>query len=170
MHSCMATSFLQELVELLAIEAAAEKRAADERRQAASSTQAEVSGLTLIDLAIDDEEPGLGQQYLLTLVKRNRTLELPWNRLRGGMPVLLSEQTTHESVRAVVVRRDRTSIQVAVGDLVDGDDFRLDLASDEITRRRQTEALRNAEAAERGLGPPPSPPCAGRRSTGSCRP
>ena len=146
----MATSFLQDLVELLAMEAAAEKRAADERRQAASSTQAEVSGLTLIDLAIDDEEPGLGQQYLLTLVKRNRTLELPWNRLRGGMPVLLSEQTTHESVRAVVVRRDRASIQVAVGDLVDGDDFRLDLASDEITRRRQTEALRNAEAAERG--------------------
>ena len=63
-------------------------------------------------------EPGVGGQTLLTLVKRNRTLRLPWNRLRVGSPVLLSpEDTAGDSERGVVTGQNRDSIEVAVDDV-----------------------------------------------------
>jgi len=130
------------------MESVAEKQQIDERRQRRTKADAEKSGETLLDLAITHHESGLGGRTLLTLVKRNRTLRLPWNRLRVGAPVVLSSEGAEgESQQGVVSARRRDSIEVSVDDWPEGDRFRLDLAADEITRKRQTAALRAVENA-----------------------
>jgi ATP-dependent RNA/DNA helicase IGHMBP2 len=132
----------------LKMESVAEKQQIDERRQRRTKADAEKSGETLLDLAITHHESGLGGRTLLTLVKRNRTLRLPWNRLRVGAPVVLSSEGAEgESQQGVVSARRRDSIEVSVDDWPEGDRFRLDLAADEITRKRQTAALRAVENA-----------------------
>jgi superfamily I DNA and/or RNA helicase len=132
----------------LKMESVAEKQQIDERRQRRTKADAEKSGETLLDLAITHHESGLGGRTLLTLVKRNRTLRLPWNRLRVGAPVVLSSEGAEgESQQGVVSARSRDSIEVSVDDWPEGDRFRLDLAADEITRKRQTAALRAVENA-----------------------
>ena len=146
----MAIDHLRRLAALIQLEADAEKRQAAERLAAKSPAAAELTGDAIVDLALEDEQPGLGQRFVLTLVKRNRSLELPWTRLRGGSPVLLSESEGEECTRGVVVRRDRRSIQVSVDELPSGDRFRLDLSADEITRQRQLDALDRADKSERG--------------------
>lgn len=84
----------------------------------------------------------------MTLVKRNRTLQLPWNRLRVGSPVVMTpDNPSTESQHGVVSARDRNSIEVALEDWPEGDGFRVDLAADEITRKRQQAALRAASKA-----------------------
>jgi ATP-dependent RNA/DNA helicase IGHMBP2 len=130
----------------LEMESEAEKQQIDERRERRSKADAENSGETLLDLAITHHESGLGGRTLLTLVKRNRTLRLPWNRLRVGSPVVLSsEDSDGESRQGVVSARRRDSIEVSVDDWPEGDRFRLDLSPDEITRKRQAAALRAAQ-------------------------
>jgi superfamily I DNA and/or RNA helicase len=132
----------------LKMESAAETEQIDERRKRRSKADAEKSGETLLDLVITNHEPGLGGRTRLTLVKRNRTLRLPWNRLRVGAPVVLSSQDTEgDSQQGVVSARRRDFIEVSVDDWPEGDRFRLDLAADEITRKRQTAALRVIEKA-----------------------
>jgi ATP-dependent RNA/DNA helicase IGHMBP2 len=97
---------------------------------------------------ITDHEPGLGGRTVVTLVKRNRTLQLPWNRLRVGSPVVMTpDNPSTESQHGVVSARDRNSIEVALEDWPEGDGFRVDLAADEITRKRQQAALRAASKA-----------------------
>lgn len=99
-------------------------------------------------MVITGHEPGLGGRTLLTLVKRNRTLRLPWNRLRVGAPVVLSTENADEDSRhGVVSARRGDSIEVSVDERPEGDRFRLDLSPDEITRRRQSAALRTIEQA-----------------------
>ena len=138
----------QRLANWLKMESEAERRQIEERRQGRKKADAEKSGETLLDLAITQQEPGLGGRTLLTLVKRNRTLRLPWNRLRVGAPVVLSpEDVNGDSRQGVVSARRRESIEVSVEESPDGDRFRLDLAADEITRKRQAAALRAAKNA-----------------------
>ena len=132
------------------MESEAESIRLAQRRLEQDSKFAERSGETLLDLVIDDHQIGLGGRILLTLVKRNRTLDLPWTRLKVGSPVLLSstETSDSDSVQAVVSARRRGHIQVAVNDWPNGEVFRIDLTADEITRRRQRVALaavRNAK-------------------------
>jgi hypothetical protein len=142
-------------------DSAAEAQRLAERRQLRTRATMEHSGETLIDLAIDDHRMGLGGRHLFTLVKRNRTLALPWNRLRIGSPVVLSvpEQDGRRESRVsnrrakppddrragpfpgVVSARNVRSIQVAVDHWIEGDLFDLDLAADEITRNRERAAL-----------------------------
>ncbi|MCP4191982.1 MAG: AAA family ATPase [Planctomycetaceae bacterium] len=141
---------LQRLADLISVEAEAEKQLAADRLVGKSPAVAESNGEALVDLAIEDESPGLGQRFVVSFVKRNRSLDLPWTRLRVGSPVLLSEVESDESVRGVVVRRDRRVIQVSVDELPMGERFRLDLAADEITRQRQIDAMNRAGKAERG--------------------
>ncbi len=137
-----ADQHFQRLTAWLQLESEAEKQQIDERRRRGSRADLERSGETLLDLAIAGQEPGLGGRTRLTLVKRNRTLDLPWNRLRVGAPVVLScEDDGEESQHGVVSARRRDSIEVAVGQWPEGDRFRLDLSPDEITRRRQAAAL-----------------------------
>jgi len=144
----------ERLAHWLKLESAAETERIAERRRRATSKDVERSGETLLDLAIDDHQTGLGGRYLLTLVKRNRTLHLPWNRLRVGSPVVLSTQGTaaDETYQGVVSARNTGSIQVAVQHWPNGDRFRIDLSADEVTRRRQKAAMKTAEEARGRLG------------------
>ena len=125
------------------LEAEAETQRLAERRQRSSGKRAEQSGEALLDLAVEDHQIGLGGRFLLNLVKRNRTLTLPWNRLRVGSPVVLSveDDPDSESCHGIVSARNQQTIQVAVNEWPDGDRFRLDLSPDEVTRKRQKAAL-----------------------------
>jgi ATP-dependent RNA/DNA helicase IGHMBP2 len=89
----------------------------------------------------------------LTLVKRNRTLRMPWNRFRVGTPVVLSPDGADGDSRQGVVSACRgDAVEVSVDEWPEGDRFRLDLAPDEITRKRQAAALGAAEAARGRTG------------------
>ncbi len=137
----------------LNLESEAEKEQIDQRRRRGSKADAEKSGETLLDLVITNHESGLGGQTLVTLVKRNRTLRLPWNRLRVGTPVVLSaEDDSGESQQGVVSAQRRDSIEVSVEEWPEGDQFRLDLSPDEVTRRRQAAALRTIAQASGRIG------------------
>lgn len=137
----------------LKLESEAETKQIKERRRRGTKADAEKSGETVLDLVITHHEPGLGGRTLLTLVKRNRTLRLPWNRLRVGAPVVLSpDDAGGDSRHGVVSARRSDSIEVSVDEWPEGDRFRLDLSPDEITRKRQEAALRAAEKARGRTG------------------
>ncbi|QDU92820.1 AAA domain-containing protein [Lignipirellula cremea] len=130
------------------MESEAEIRQIEERRQRSALSNAEKSGETLLDLVIVHDEPGLGGRSLVTFMKRNRSLRLPWNRLRVGAPVVLSpDGASGESQHGVVSARRGDSIEVSVDDWPEGDRFRIDLSADEVTRKRQEAALRVVEGA-----------------------
>ena len=143
----------QRLLRWLELESEAEAKQLDERRRSGAKADAEKSGDTLRDLAMTHHEPGVGGELLLTLVKRNRTLRLPWNRLRVGSPVVLSaEDSVEDSQRGVITAQSRDSIEVSVPDWPDGERFRLDRSSDEVTRKRQEAALHSARQARGRTG------------------
>ncbi|MFC1759632.1 AAA domain-containing protein [Planctomycetota bacterium] len=125
------------------MESEAEALRLAQRRREQNTKFAERSGETLLDLVVDDHRVGLGGRFILTLVKRNRTLGLPWTRLRVGSPVLLSctDDPELDPTQAVVSSRSTTKIQIAANDWPEGEVFRLDLSADEITRRRQRTAI-----------------------------
>lgn len=131
------------------LETEAERERLAERRMTRSRADAERRGETLLDLAIADHDTGLGGRFLLTFVKRNRTLELPWNRFRIGSPVLIStdDREPGPATFGVVSRRTQQSLQVATEDWPEGDVFRLDMSSDEVTRARQLAAMNSVLAA-----------------------
>ncbi len=140
----------QQLLKWLKMESEAEAKQLEERRQRGSKTDAEKTGDTLLDLVITHHEPGVGGQTLLTLVKRNRSLQLPWNRLRVGSPIVLASMTaTRNSERGVVTSQRREFIEIAVSDWPDSEQFRLDLSSDEVTRKRQEAAIRAVQKAKK---------------------
>ena len=125
------------------MEAAAELQQLALRQQQRTRQNAERSGETIIDLAIDDHQTGLGGRYLFTFVKRNRTLNLPWNRLRVGAPVVITplDDDEEEPQIGVVSARNVNSIHFAVDTWVSGKLFDLDLAADEVSRSRERVAL-----------------------------
>jgi ATP-dependent RNA/DNA helicase IGHMBP2 len=91
----------------------------------------------------------LGGRHLFTFVKRNRTLNLPWNRLRVGSPVVVSSADDEDESpqNGVVSARSNRSIQVAVDNWISGDVFDLDLAGDEVSRNRERLALQAVSQA-----------------------
>ena len=135
----------------LEMESEAERKRMIERRRDRSQKNAEARGDTLVDLVISDHRMGLGGRFLVTFVKRNRTLDLPWNRFRVGSPVIASEDETEgDSGYGIVCSRESGSIEVAFDEWPDGDRFRLDLSMDEITRNRQMTALNSVQNARAG--------------------
>lgn len=120
-----------------------------EHRRTRTRQTAERGGETILDLAIEDHEMGLGGRHLFTFVKRNRTLNLPWNRLRVGSPVVVSPigDDAESPQSGVVSARNQRSIQVAVEHWTSGDQFDVDLAGDEISRNRERAALQAVSAA-----------------------
>ncbi len=136
------------------MESAAEAQRLTERRKRRHAADAEKSGETIVDLAISDCDVGLAGRHLVNLVKRNRTLRLPWNRLRVGAPVVVSPSDVDSDAvyQGVVSRRNDEFIQVALQELPDGDNFRIDLSADEITRRRQMQAIQTVHNATGRLG------------------
>lgn len=139
----------QRLADWIGLESVAEAERLNERRKRQSGPDAEKSGETLLDLVVTDEDAGLGGRYLITLVKRNRTLQLPWNRLRVGSPVVVttSDDSSGDACQGVVTAINRKSIQVAVNDYPDAERLRIDLSPDEITRKRMLNALKRANDA-----------------------
>ena len=133
----------------LEMEGQAERDRLDERRRTQSSTTAERSGETLLDLVVRSHTTGLGGRYLLTLAKRRSPDRMPWHRFKVGSPIILSEQSDSEgeSFAGVVSGRQSDCLEVAVDDWPSGDRFRLDLSPDEITRKRQSAALQKADKA-----------------------
>ncbi len=142
---------------------------------------AEQGGETLLDLAIEDHRTGLGGRHLFTFVKRNRTLNLPWNRLRIGSPVVVTplEQADESPQSGVVSARSVKSIQVALDHWISGSRFDLDLSTDEVSRNRERAALQAVAAARGRLGElrqillgdlDPGMPSAGSRGFANSRP
>lgn len=141
----------QRLARLLALEAEAEAARVVERTRRLSAADAERAGLAVVGLVADDQDAGLGGRYLVKFVKRSRA-QLPWSRLDAGSPVVLSSPSGQSPpYRGVISHRDRETLWVAFAsppdDLDEHNDWRLDLAHDEIARLRQQTAMRRAEAA-----------------------
>ena len=113
------------------------------RHKTPQFARAEKTGASLVGLTIRDETTGLGGRALITLGKRDLSLPLPWTRLNTGSPILLSEEKTDEgnSVRGLVSRRDRQTIEVALAYSPETEaerpTWRIDLATDEVARDRQ---------------------------------
>jgi superfamily I DNA and/or RNA helicase len=142
------------LARLLDMEAEAEKQETLRELERHTPAEAEALGNSLINLVIRDEDSGLGGRFLLTFGKRNQNLSLPWNRLRTGSPVILSEEgkTNSEGWRGIVSRAQRDSIQVAFNQWPEADEssstFRLDRSTDEVGRQRQRQAMDKARDAK----------------------
>ena len=132
----------RHLARLMGLEAAAESEQLQQRFQRISPAAAERIGNSLIQLVIQDEFAGLGGRWLVMLGKRNQQANLPWTRLRVGSPVQLTEENSpaNQGWRGVVSLLRRDAIQIALTDWPAAENerptFRLDLAADEIARRR----------------------------------
>ena len=141
--------YFDQMAQWIDWESQAEKERLIQRRERRKAADAEKSGETLLDLAITDHEVGLGGRYLFSFVKRNRTLTLPWNRLKVGSPVSISDMGESEQpINGVVSRRDNQTIQVATSHWVEGQRLRLDLSPDEVSRKRMLSALKTANVAK----------------------
>lgn len=133
------------LMQALDWEADEEARRFADRLALRDSRTAEKSGESLLDLAVVDVDAGLGQNVLVTFRKRNRQAALPWHRLKVGSPVLVSTQSSHVVTQAGVVSSRRSEqLQVSMSSVPQGDRFRIDLSTDEISRKRQQAALVDA--------------------------
>ncbi len=137
------------LLQLLALESSAEEARIVERSKRLSPAQAEQAGDALVDMVADDEDLGLGGRTIVTFVKRNRTLALPWTRLGTGSPVVITATDPPEAghVRGVVCERRDSTIRVALperDELPEAEVFRLDASRDEVTNERQRSALKRA--------------------------
>lgn len=152
--TAISDSHFVQMAEWLALEAEAEAERMAERIRSQRSSQAERSGESLLDLVIADHQSGIGGHHLLTLVKRNRQLNLPWHRLKAGSPILLSSypDAGQDSLTGVVSARSPNSIQVAVDRWPEMNRFRVDLTSDEVTRQRQLAAITIAQTSRGRLG------------------
>jgi superfamily I DNA and/or RNA helicase len=146
--------YFQRLTRLMDLEADAEKQELLTELQRRSPAEAEASGNSLIHLVVREENAGLGGRVLLTLGKRNQTIELPWTRLGTGTPVVLSEEApTPPSAgwRGVVSRVNREGIEVALSQWPESESdrpaYRLDRSTDEVSRQRMRQALENSRLA-----------------------
>src|SRR5262245_66467642 len=137
------------LSRLLDLEAAAE------REQAARTGDEDGEGRALTGLVIRDEDAGLGGRLLLSFGTRDTTQPLPPTRLQPGSPVLLKCPNDGEpvAVRGVVFERTPSTLRVAIDDsddsLPEDKTWRIELATDEIARRRQKSAMESAKHAKR---------------------
>jgi hypothetical protein len=138
------------LARLLELEATAETSRSD---GAAPEFDPSRSGKILTGLVIAGEDSGLGGRCILTLARRNRDLELPWNRLEPGTPVVMIADADAERWRAIVCERDRLRISIALDEPPEGTDrfssFSLRVSADQLSRQRQVAALDRVRSAVR---------------------
>ena len=110
-----------------------------------SDRSIEAQGDTLMHMVISDHRTGLGGRVIATFVKSHSQALLPWNRFRVGAPVVASdEESLMDVANGVVCGRNSTSLEVVFDDWPEGRAFRLELSADEITRRRQQDAMHQA--------------------------
>ncbi len=135
------------------MESKAEILRMEERRKIQNTSDAEKSGETILDLVVTDHVHGLGGHQLVTFMRRNETLSMPWHRLRVGSPVVVSPyREPGKSESGVVSRKKHDSIQVALDRWPNADRYRIDLSADEVTRQRQLAAIMTAKDARGRLG------------------
>ncbi len=153
------TQYFGNLSLLLDLEAEAEKREAVREQTKLTPLEAEATGNCLIQLVIREEGYGLGGHFLLGFGKRNENLSLPWTRLGVGSPVIVTEENRSSSGaengwRGIVSSIRRDAIQVAVNQFIETESerptFRIDRATDEISRARQRQAMEFARGASGG--------------------
>jgi len=134
----------------LKLESEAERERLASRRESRkargmSDRSIEAQGDTLMHMVIADHRTGLGGRTIAMFVKRQPKAPLPWNRFRVGAPVVASdEETLMDVANGVVCGRNASSIEVVFDDWPEGKFFRLELSSDEITRKRQQDAMQQA--------------------------
>lgn len=144
---------VEQLIDWIDQESAAQAKQLDERRQRSGDGGAERTGETLLDMALVDTRPGLAGATIATFVKRNRERGLPPNRFRVGTPVMTTGNGADvELARGVVVARDSQTLKVSLPFVPDGGRYRLDVQPDEITRQRQKEVLAGLSEAAGRLG------------------
>lgn len=136
----------------LEMESEAERERLEERRELQSSAAAERTGETLLDMVIRSHTTGLGGRYLVTFHKRGFPDRLPWHRFKVGSPVNVSAEGEGRTLQGVVSARRGDSLEIALGAWPEGERFRVDMISDEMTRKRQETAMAVAEAATGRLG------------------
>jgi ATP-dependent RNA/DNA helicase IGHMBP2 len=144
----------QRLLHLLDQEAEAEKQVLLHDLQHSSPREAEISGNSLVNLVVREEDAGMGGRILFTLCKRTQNQPLPWTRLGVGSPVLLTEEGVPNpdgGWRGVISRVGADALQVAFLHAPEPQSerptFRLDRSTDEIARQRQRQALQRVQAA-----------------------
>ncbi len=147
-------AYCDRLLRWLDLETVAERARMVARRRLGRGEVAERSGETIVDLVLTDHRTGLGGRYLLTFGKRRRDQPLPWNRLKVGSPVVVSDDgdLSSDGVSGVVSRRTMHAIEVALEQWPDGDRTRIDLSPDETTRRRQRAAIGQIRHARGAMG------------------
>ncbi|QDS92032.1 ATP-dependent RecD-like DNA helicase [Roseimaritima multifibrata] len=141
-------AYYDELSRWLELEGVAERARMVLRRQNRSRADVEKRGETLVDLECVDHQTGLAGRWLLDFSKPNDA-PLPSNRLKVGVPVVLSDDRDpkDQGIPGVVSRRQANVIQVATDAWPEGYRFRIDLSADETTRRRQVAAMNQARTA-----------------------
>jgi len=139
------------LARLVRLEAEGEANEIVQKSRRRTPAEAEATGECLAGLVIAEESSGLGGRCILTLTKRDRSRTLPFNKLEPGAPVLLAPEGVADDGgwRGVVCERGRTFLSVAFQEPPDADarTLRLDLSADEVSRRRQLDALDQARTA-----------------------
>ncbi len=102
-------------------------------------------------LVIRGEEYGVGGQVLVQLAPKNQSLKLPWTRLSVGAPVRLVEEnsTQPHRWRGVISALNRSRVEIALNQApeTDADTFRLEFASDQVSRQRMERALHIAASS-----------------------
>lgn len=134
----------------LQMESDAEIARLSDRRQNQSEGNAERTGETLLHMVVADQIPGLGGLQLVTFGRQPKAPPLPWHRLRVGSPVVVSpmeNQHPSAAVSGVVSDRKSETLQVALSRVPEERRLRIDMAADEVTRQRQSLALRRAQGA-----------------------
>jgi len=140
------TEHFERLRRWLALESEAERLRMTERRRRQGAGDVEKSGETIVDLVIADRKMGVGGRYIIRFAKRSAGRPLPWNRLRLGSPVMVSDETGDGGyLSGVVCARTQATIDVSIDQWPEGDIFRIDLSADEVTRQRQMSAMRTIE-------------------------
>jgi superfamily I DNA and/or RNA helicase len=133
----------ENLLRLVELEARAQAERAKETIGRLTASEAEASGVSLLDLVIADREAGPFGRIVVELKKRTAGLDLPWTQIGAGSPVMLSAPEA-APLRGVAVHRSRSSIRIALASIDDESEgpFRVDLSRDEITTEREKRALR----------------------------
>lgn len=139
------------LRQALAAEASAEREAFAALLQERQGSEAERSGQCLLGLIVEDVYLGFGGRSILVLRKKSQ-IDLPWTRLDAGTPVFLSQDKRKDVLRGVIALRRPQQIHIAFEDEwnedEEGGSYRIDLAYDAISRKRESEALDRAARAK----------------------
>ena len=149
-----AESHFVQMATWLAMESKAEIAQMAERRKRMQTKNPELSGETILDLSIADQRDGMGGRTLVSFVRRKKSKPMPWHRIRVGSPVIVTRfpEDDGKSEQGVVSKRTHNSLEVALNYCPDGNQFRIDLTADEVTRQRQLAAINEAMKSRGRLG------------------